>query len=236
MIENDPIHNLEYATSVLPLSLYTLVVPHSTHFTTMEAPRISSRAVQEDSFADLDIERHDHDQLPNAEELKSSTLITNKRRRTLLLIGIVGIFVLLVILIPLSVHYSQTNAQSTETTTSSPRFQQTTAFLLEQDYVDHDALSTPGSPQRRAAEWMADEDELQLSLEGKSHAFLQRYALATIFYATQGDTAWAHQLKFLSGVQECGWNVDFIGDNNSTITMGVVCNNDNSVNELVIRK
>lgn len=200
----------------------------------MKAPRISARAVQEDSFADLDIEHHDHDhdQLPNAEELKSNTLPMNKRRRTLFLIGIAGLVVILVILIPLSVRYSQNNAQTTQS--SSSRFQQTTAFLL--DYVDHVSLSTPGSPQHRAAEWMADGDELQLPLERGSQAFLQRFALATVFYATQGDTAWAHELKFLSGVQECGWNVDFIGDNNSTITMGVVCNNNDSVNELVIRK
>jgi hypothetical protein len=195
----------------------------------MEAPRISSRAVQEDSFADLDIDHHDHDQLPNAEELKSSTLPMNKRRRTLLLIGLV---VLLVILIPLSVRYSQNNAQSTQS--SSSRFQQTTTFLL--DYVDHVSLSKPGSPQRRAAEWMADEDKLQLPLDRGSQAFLQRYALATVFYATQGDTAWAHKLKFLSGVHECGWNVDFIGDGNSAVTLGVICNNNDIVNELVIRK
>ena len=203
--------------------------------TIMEAPRSSDHAVQDDSFEDLYIERHDHDhdQLPNAEELKSSMLPTSKRRRTLLLIGIVGVVVFLVILIPLSVHYNQNNAQSTQS--SSPRFQQTTAFLL--DYVDQVSLSTPGSPQRRAAEWMAEVDELQLPLNQKTQAFLQRYALATIFYATQGDIAWAHKLKFLSGVQECGWNVHFTGDNNSTFTMGVLCNNDDdSVSELLIRK
>jgi Leucine-rich repeat (LRR) protein len=203
----------------------------------MAPPRISARAVQEDGFADLALEQngHDHDQLPNVEELKS---IPNRKRRscsTLLIIGIAGLVVLLIVLIPLSVKYSQNknNAASPE---ASARMRQTTAFLL--DYMDHASLSTAGSPQHRAAQWMADTDELQLPLERESSpAFLQRFALATLFFATQGDTTWTHKINFLSNQHECDWNANFVRDDNITVLMGVMCNEKNgTVNQLFIRK
>jgi hypothetical protein len=206
----------------------------------MAPPKISARAVQDDSFADLALEsnEHDHDQLPNAEELKSiSNAIAHhhhRRRCSLIFIVVFGLSVLLLltVLIPLSVKYSQNDDESTSTST---RMRQTTAFLL--DFVDHTSLSKPGSPQHRAAQWMADTDELQLPLARESsQAFLQRFALATLFYATQGDTAWNHKLKFLSNQHECDWN-DGNGNTNATQPMGVMCNEKNgTVTKLIIRE
>lgn len=61
------------------------------------------------------------------------------------------------------------------------------------------------TPQSMAAYWLANEDPLQVSLDGDSVALRQRYALAVLYYQSNG-TSWKNSFKFLSGVSECHWN------------------------------
>ena len=50
-----------------------------------------------------------------------------------------------------------------------------------------DTLAAAGTPQRRALDWLADDDALRLAPDDP--ALVQRYALAVFYYATDGD-AW----------------------------------------------
>ena len=207
----------------------------------MPFPNISARAVRDDGFSDLELDNNgqrQHDQLPNAEEVRFNILPTNKHRRNLILAGITGLVVLLVIILPWSAasrnkNNSSSSSSSMQGASTSSRMTQTVAYLL--DYVNHTPLSTIGTPQRRAAEWMADHDPLQYPLE-RGGRFLQRYALVVFFYSTQGDIMWQHKLNFLSDRDECDWNADFTRDDDVDVTMGVQCNENGSVQELVIRK
>lgn len=64
-------------------------------------------------------------------------------------------------------------------------------------------------PQYRAAEWMAQEDQLITSPFDDLTRFSQRYALVVFYYATGGDTSWTHQANFLSpNLDICRWQED----------------------------
>jgi hypothetical protein len=75
-----------------------------------------------------------------------------------------------------------------------------------------DVLMLPESSQSQALAWLADQDSLKVCPGDTS--FLQRYALAVLYFATVGDQ-WFHcdrngkkscaKESFLSGVDECLW-------------------------------
>jgi len=212
----------------------------------MQSPNIGpARAVQDDGFTDLELDPYhqnmrtvslgDHS-LPNPEEVRISET-HGHRRKTLLYAILAGVCLLLVIIIPVSIASSRKNTSSRGRTQAlsqqSSRFQETMAYLS--DYVDNDSLADNHSPQFRAAEWMADDDPLQLPLEKDGH-FLQRYALVVFYYATQGEAEWTHQLKFLTDHHECDWNRNFTFDDGSSELFGVRCDDDKVVDQLVIGK
>ncbi len=63
------------------------------------------------------------------------------------------------------------------------------------------------SPQYKALDWMAFQDTLKMIPEdaASTQKFIQRYALAVVYYAT-GGLNWHEQVHFLSGMDECSWN------------------------------
>lgn len=82
------------------------------------------------------------------------------------------------------------------------------------------ALADPSSPQRAAFDWLASAANDQRPLDQK---LLQRYALASLFYATEG-TAWVQSSLWLSEMEECSWF--------NTEEKGLVCNSDGRVVEI----
>jgi hypothetical protein len=67
-------------------------------------------------------------------------------------------------------------------------------------------LKDTSSPQYRAAEWMAEEDQLITSPMDNLTRFAQRYAMVTFYYSTGGDVSWKRQANFLSpDVDICQW-------------------------------
>lgn len=62
------------------------------------------------------------------------------------------------------------------------------------------------SPQYRAAEWMAEEDQLIASPSDDLSRFAKRYAMVVFYYATGGETSWSRQANFLSpSLDICRW-------------------------------
>uniref|UniRef100_A0A7S4IL01 Uncharacterized protein n=1 Tax=Odontella aurita TaxID=265563 RepID=A0A7S4IL01_9STRA len=83
------------------------------------------------------------------------------------------------------------------------------------------------SPQRKAAEWLANDDGLRLALlpEIFSERIIQRYIVAVLYFSTGGTTSWRRQLNFLSESHECDWSekleVEERGGGSRVIDMGV---------------
>jgi len=69
-------------------------------------------------------------------------------------------------------------------------------------------LLVKNSPQNRALKWITQDDPLKLPSPKTStdaKRVLQRYALATFFFATGGEN-WVEKYGFLSDKHECHWN------------------------------
>jgi hypothetical protein len=72
-----------------------------------------------------------------------------------------------------------------------------------QRITDTAILLAPNSPQGQAREWLLTDDPA--AVDPCTYATLeQRYALATVYYATQGDE-WINNTGWLVEVAECDW-------------------------------
>ena len=88
------------------------------------------------------------------------------------------------------------------------------------------------SPQYMAAKWIATVDRHRVNIpkaDGTTskdeYPFLQRYALAVLFFST-GGLDWIFRLNFLSGTHECAWFQVFTSDNlppDQGLAMGTWC-------------
>lgn len=56
-----------------------------------------------------------------------------------------------------------------------------------------------------ALRWIASSDPLQVDVKGPREEVLQRFVIATLYFATQGEF-WTQKYDFLSKVHECEWN------------------------------
>jgi hypothetical protein len=205
------------------------------------SPQIGARAVSDDGFKDVELDpqhqdmhmrTHGDHSLPTPEEVRFGVSSFQKMPKRKALAILAGVMVALVLVITIPIGISRRNTTQ-DFEQKSSRFQETITYLL--DYVDHGSLAKQGSPQFRAAEWMADDDTLALPLE-RGGQFLQRYALVVFYYATQGDVTWSHQLKFLTNTHECNWKYDAIDDDGNDVTLGVFCDDNDVVQQLVIGK
>jgi Leucine-rich repeat (LRR) protein len=75
------------------------------------------------------------------------------------------------------------------------------AILITASFDDGEALMDPGSPQSTAFEWLAG--NANLNSYGMAQ-ILQRYALATFYFSTNGSQ-WKDNLLWLSDEEECTW-------------------------------
>lgn len=146
---------------------------------------------------------------------------------------------------------------------SSKRFLALEIFLIESGISAESDLANATSPQFFAAQWMAHGDGLSLPIpairrnqndENDSASssndstkdsidhitFVERYAMATLYFATDGDN-WSNDLNFLSPTHICTWYQDFevIRDDynlfdSDFISMGVHgCRWDETTNDLL---
>merc|ERR1712084_154051 len=64
-------------------------------------------------------------------------------------------------------------------------------------------LKDDASPQNNALEWLQSKDTFT---SVSTDQLVQRYVLATFYYATKGSSAWDHQTNWLTPVNECSWD------------------------------
>jgi Leucine-rich repeat (LRR) protein len=100
-------------------------------------------------------------------------------------------------------------------------------FLVRNNVSRQVDLTTDGTPQFLAANWMADEDGLQLPIPTNlytDYRFVQRYVLTVFFFAMNG-VLWTDRANFLTLQDECSWFTTkafdhFIADD---FAVGVTC-------------
>uniref|UniRef100_A0A7S4JQG1 Leucine-rich repeat-containing N-terminal plant-type domain-containing protein n=1 Tax=Odontella aurita TaxID=265563 RepID=A0A7S4JQG1_9STRA len=87
------------------------------------------------------------------------------------------------------------------------------------------SLEDTASPQYEALMWVTEKDDRQVNWRDDMTSLVQRFVLATIYFATGGD-AWDRKFTFLSADHECTWgnvfDTAFCGDgaNIETISLG----------------
>jgi len=148
-------------------------------------------------------------QVVSEEELKSCHW-----RRVICIIG----FVLAVFAVALGVSLKFARPLSppgapepTLAPTFPPPPQEIIDLIAPKSFDDGASLYDSSSPQSAAARWLADNEQLGNYTNRRK---LQRYALATLYYSTNGDD-WTEKQKWLSDSNECvdWWVKDFDSEN-----------------------
>jgi hypothetical protein len=100
----------------------------------------------------------------------------------------------------------QIKANSNKTTdppTPSPQevIQELESLLIPVSFDNGTALRTASSPQNKALIWLSDNADINSYLNATK---IQRYALATLFYSTNGAN-WSEKDEWMSNEDECLW-------------------------------
>ena len=74
-------------------------------------------------------------------------------------------------------------------------------FLGENSFDGGEALNQTSSPQYMAYSWLGDSEGTS---EYSKEQLLQRYSMATLYYATNGDK-WLNNISWMSDATECTW-------------------------------
>ena len=95
------------------------------------------------------------------------------------------------------------NCDVTLAPTSSPPLSVETlkTLLVHVSSDEGDAIMAENSPQSQAFDWLVAESSSRSMAETR---MIQRYALATLYFATEGDL-WFVKSSWLSANDECGW-------------------------------
>ena len=179
--------------------------------------------------------------LPTADEVKNlQNFIEDERgrqkrsltKRQMYIIGgiVAGLFV---IIMSISISAAKNNGPS--------RVDDVVNYLSD-SFADRKSLQAKNSPQRKAAKWIADEDKMNMKMPATTnyadaYKFVQRYALAVLYFAWGGDQNWIFKYQFLSEKDECDWNYEYTSnESDDAFQLGVTCNDDGEVDYLFMRK
>ena len=166
-----------------------------------------------------------------AEVVKESELKKCPWRRVACVVGVVS--VAFAIALSLSLKFARPKSSETEAPTPAPTFgpppQEIIDLIAPVSFDGGESLMDPFSPQSAAARWLAENAELASYSDQRK---LQRYALATFYFSTNGD-AWEDKQRWLSDSNECTdwWLRDFDGDEDVKLD----CDANNAITLLYIQ-
>lgn len=126
--------------------------------------------------------------------------------------------------------HTKNEAETLAPGTHESRFDYVKVYL--ETFTDEKVLNRAGSPQHQAAQWIADQDVLHLPINDET--FLERYALATLYYATNGPN-WQLNLGFLTEKPVCEWYHVGFGADDSPRYVGAHCQGGKKIQELFFR-
>ena len=164
-----------------------------------------------------------HDQLPSVEEVKAATQPQQLScwRKCCRILGFLLFLVALVAAVVLPIVLIGPN--NTFNLKRSSRRADVVDYLVALSISSKTALETPGTPQCDAATWIADDDAFYMPIPpgtNKHNRFVERYALAVFFYATDGPN-WHYNLNFLAPMDHCYWSQIFRTSSNALLQLGV---------------
>lgn len=152
---------------------------------------------------------------PGAAPYDAKELIdTEARNWTLCYMTVICIsLIIIAIAVPLSRRDEQIAAGKYPWIKASKRFTAIQDYLIQATVSTSEDLLDETSPQFYAAQWMAHEDGQRLTVPllydtQKHPTFIERYALAVVYFAMGGDD-WTHDLNFLSNEHVCTWYQEF---------------------------
>jgi len=192
--------------------------------------------------------------LPTADEIKnlqsfiqdeqSKNKLVLTKRQMIMMGGMLGCLFIVIIM---SMSIGISNAKSS----SSSSRQMEVIYYLSDNFADRKSFDVKDSPQNRAAKWIADEDALNLDTPASTkyedaYRFVQRYALAVLYFAWKGDETWTYKFQFLSEQDECDWNYQYStingtdtdddDDDGDVFELGVKCNDEGEIDYIFMRK
>lgn len=119
------------------------------------------------------------------------------------------------------------SSMPSDSPTAMPTTEKFTSVVEKLLPLSGEQLIQDGSPQQRAARWIADDDPMQLDINDPS--FEERYAMGVMFYSLNGDN-WGFT-NWLTGASECNW--DYVGGGSTDCLSGCT---DGKICSLVFRK
>ncbi len=175
--------------------------------------------------------------------------VDSKRRRRMIVCGAVILTAVVATITSVSVVYIRPDAKSAPTPTPTTSLDPSTSpssipsmspsttlfgFLAENSFDRGIALSSEGSPQQKAMDWLVTKS----GSSTRNYALLQSYVLATLYYATTGNR-WAstvfYRLQRLTGSLDpsIDFSKDWLNTNISSCKwQGVSCNQDGEITSL----
>jgi hypothetical protein len=106
-------------------------------------------------------------------------------------------------------------------------FEQVVTYMANSGVSTFTALSSPGTPQNRAAHWMAEMDKADIAVPELAvttlagYKYMSRYILA-VFYLSMGGQNWNFQANFMTIESICQWN-QVLFDGDKFYRQGVLC-------------
>ncbi|CAB9515264.1 Leucine Rich Repeat [Seminavis robusta] len=255
--EDDIDHPPLQEQSLASLSYESFAAASSRTGSGLAAPANDTAAAEEGRANQLNIDDDDDDGLPRGHELHvddEQRQQQERRKRAMipaviyLAVGflfLAGVVVAVIILVggttaeqeePMMVVATPTpttamdTATITTTLTTMAPTRNATIFNLLPNFTRESIQSDSNSPQALAYQWLLDDNDAGETLLSEDR-ILQRFALATLFYATRGPTEWLQSNHWLNHSRhECDWfqNKDqytVLGatSNNETIPDGSPC-------------
>lgn len=178
-----------------------------------------------------DLEQPDspHDQLPDAEEYKTSNAPTssavghhNGRFWKIVAGSCFGALLLVLILaVTISLSKQEDNLWWLK---YSDRYAAIENYLVGAGISEAADLNREASPQHMAAKWIANKDGMKMSVPDHlteptvDLAFVERYVLAVFYFAT-GGPEWTYQLNFLTDNHVCTWYEAFTLETNDDVNL-----------------
>ena len=197
----------EYSHAVLSASSWTSHLPEPENIVLSEEMLAVARMVDEESTQSLPQALHmDANELANMVEKTAA-----KRRRWTKCMGCFGaIVIVLIVAVTLSVVYTKdipvavfTSQSPTSAPTGAPTSLDSYVISLLPEYTTRELeKDDKDSPQAKALEWLLGDKALMTYSDER---VLQRFVLAVLYYATNGER-WIRQDKWMSHEHhECEW-------------------------------
>ena len=219
-------------------------------------------------YDSVEIENDSPNVNPPGDRPDSARHQTNKSRLRLFLGGFSIVLVVIVVMVTiLFASNSNDNAgngleqdQNTFDYETVKPIQESLLSRLDPIIVDYSVFNDTSSPQSKALSWLAEKDEtLQLLSSTESGTggdgnntsnsttisinsrLATRYALAVLYYSTQGDTSWLDGSNdndsFMSPfLHECDWKINITDADLKSRYGGVFCDELNRVTQLLLGK